>query len=341
MGASLLFEKMDGVWERLEREAESEGLRSGRKYKRLDLGKEKGFRLSWCLPEGAIELLIQLDVLGGIKEYEFPEWRGMRFEVLVLDAPRDGTFHLSLKLEDRDLRDVFISLCADLADDLEKFEESTREAELAAFLERWTRFFERNGFRGLSPEKQRGLFGELIWLKSIINEGFGNITSLAAWKGCERAYHDFDLGGHIVEVKTTMTKEPRKVRISNERQLDDRGLLSLHLFVLSLVKSSGGGQTLQDIVDSIKKEVSGTPGGIRRFDKSLKSAGYLEVHAHRYTDTYAIRHQELFKVEEGFPRITDLPAGIGDIKYSLLVSSANKHSVNIEEYLALMKGGKQ
>jgi len=175
-------------------------------------------------------------------------------------------------------------------------------------------------------------------LRTLLEKDIGCITVLNAWKGCERYYHDFEVNGQVVEVKTTMTKEPRKVRINNERQLDGTGLVSLHLLVLTLIKAENGGESLPDLVESVMFAVSSAPGGRRKFEKCLKAAGYLDSHTHMYTDSYTVKKEELFRVDEGFPRITDIPDGLGDIRYSLIVAAAGNFLSDIDEYLALVRG---
>ena len=337
MHSSYTYDQMDELWSQLEAHGESEGILHGRKYIRLGIENENGFRLSCCFPEKNFELLIELSPASIFDNYNFPDWKGMIFELVTLDVPVKNSTHLSLKLKNREYRDVFISLCADLAVDLTEIHEDKREASLAAFLDRWTNFFERFGFRGLSAERQRGLFGELYWLRILIDNGIPCITAFNAWKGCEKGYHDFELNGQVVEIKTTMSKEPRKVRINNERQLDDKGFISLHLLVLTLTKSDKGGESLPDLVQSLITKASAVVGGRRKFDQCLKLAGYLETQAYLYKDTYTVKKKELFKVEDGFPRITQLPAGLGDISYSLVVSSANNFLSSSDEYLAIIR----
>ncbi len=338
MGTSYMNDKMSELWSQLEIEGEREGLARGRKYKRLVIENETGFRISCCFPEKSLELLIEVNPTRTATDYSFPDWKGMSFDLVQLEVPAKGSMHLSLSLENREHKDVFISLCSDLAEDLSEVPDDKRESALAAFLDRWTRFFERFGARGLSPEKQRGLFGELYWLRTLFEYGISGIVALNSWKGCERAYHDFEINGQVVEVKTTMTKEPRKVRISNERQLDERGLLSLHLLVFTLIKSEGGGESLLDIVSSIKEKASLVSGGLRRLDQCLVGAGYLDIHTHLYTDTYMVKTEELFKVTDRFPRITYVPDGLGDIKYSLVVGAVSDLLSDTDEYLAMVKG---
>ena len=146
-------------------------------------------------------------------------------------------------------------------------------------------------------------------------------------------YHDFDFEGHVVEVKTTMTKEPRKVTINNERQLNPKDLLSLHLLVLSAIKSAKGGLSLPEMVESINSKFETLPGCYIKFNQCLQKAGYIHSHADDYKDTFTISKNELFAVKDDFPRITNFPDGIGDIKYSLTVSVLKKFLINTEKYI--------
>ncbi len=210
------------------------------------------------LPDKHLELLIGLRTDITEEELVFPDWKGMKFELIELEIPIKGSKHLSLRLENREYMDIFASLCADLADNLSGATRRHERGCPSCFLDRWTRFFERYGLHGLLPEKRQGLFGELYWLRVLLENDIGCMKVLSSWR-VARGYHDFEINGHVVEVKTTMSKEPRKVRISNERQLDDRGLISLHLLVLSIIRSDAGGESLPEIIETLKAIVSEAP----------------------------------------------------------------------------------
>ncbi|MDP6909546.1 MAG: PD-(D/E)XK motif protein, partial [Flavobacteriales bacterium] len=240
------------VWEELERKCTLVPGTGQRTYQRLDLEQENGIRLSCVSPGSIWELLIEAGEFDEKVDIDFPKWKGMEFEVLVLDVPSKGTRHINFYLEKREHRDIFVSICRDLIQGLNScFTNKSRRAEIADFLTRWNRFFEHYGQEGLSPEKQRGLYGELWWLRRMINTNINLSAIVNSWKGSKRGYHDFEIGSHVVEVKTTMTKEPRRILINNERQLNDLALDSLHLFVLTLRKIDEGGDTLPGIIESI------------------------------------------------------------------------------------------
>jgi hypothetical protein len=266
----------------------------------------------------------------------------MTFDLLQLDVPQSGTWHICLSLENPEHQDVFVSVCSDLAEELKSIDSAAkRKKALLDFLDRWSRFFERHSLEGLSAERQRGLFGEVFWIRRLLDCGIEPNTAVDSWRGCSRAYYDFEIGGRVVEVKSTLSKEPKKVQISSERQLDDRGLVSLHLLVLSLIQARAGGETLPELIDAIRARLSVDAPASRKMEHSLREAGYLDAHAHLYGASYTVRSQELFRVEHGFPRIVDLPEGLGDLSYSLVVGACGPYLANMEEYLVTLREGIQ
>ena len=327
-------ERIRGIWNGLEDEPEKTADMHKRKYRRLDLDKETGLRLSVFFPGKVLELLVEIGSGKSKPDFSFPKWNGMGFDVLQIDTPVVDTWHICLQLNNQEHKDVFIEVCSDLAEELSLLESATkRKIALLDFIDRWSRFFETYNLKTLPDEKQRGLFGELWWLRRLLNHGLtGNIV-VNSWKGCERGYHDYDLDGKVVEVKTTLSKEPRKVQISNERQLDENGLISLCLLVLSLNQAEAGGETLPVIIDSIRNVLARDASCLRKFEHSLHATGYINAHAHSYTASYTVRIEELFRVGPGFPRIITMPCGIGDLKYSLLVASCSLFKVDANQYL--------
>ena len=319
------------LWNDLE-SAISESSNS-RKYKSLGLRNELGLRVS-CSPLKQPEFLIEVSNSTSPTNSIFPSWQGMEFELIELKIPNTSGVHICLRLVDEDLRDVFIVLFADLASGLKDIQSNIeRETAYGQFMSKWTRFFSMVGRKGLSLNKQQGLWGELRWLLEMLQCGVKQSIALSAWKGCERNYHDFDFQGKVIEVKTTKSKEPRKVRISNEKQLDATGLKSLHLLVVSVVVSEGGGQTLPELVSKLRDLFSQNPINLESFDSKLRKACYLDAQACHYTANFTSSKLEFFKVTEKTPKITELPNGIGDISYSLLVANCNPDLADMDAYL--------
>ncbi len=326
--------KIREIWSHLQNEVKQNHTKS---YSRLELDDEDGFRLS-CDTEKNLEILIAVDNRKKLKDFNFPDWNGMNFDLVELNLPVVGiTKNVRLKLEGENYTDIFLTICSDLAESLDLRPHNERYSVFNEFLERWTSFFERAGTEGLKSNSQRGLFGELFWLEKLIDTGIAPYSALNSWKGCQRAYHDFEINGRVVEVKTTMTKSPVKVTINNERQLDERGLESLHLLVISLIKSESGGLSLPELISGIIEKLKEQPGCGILFTKLLKSAGYIEKHSNLYKDTYTVRNYELYSVRDDIPRIIDLAEGLGNLKYSLLVGSIQNFIEDKNKYLEMIK----
>ena len=99
----------------------------------------------------------------------------------------------------------------------------------------------------LSREKQQGLFAELKFLLKLISSTqISNHNAVESWKGGEN-HHDFQFKNRVVEVKSTTSKEPKKVKISNEKQLNDTDLDCLMLSIFS--QQYSGGETLGDLFE--------------------------------------------------------------------------------------------
>lgn len=326
------------IWEELLAEADSGQDPASRVYRALG-DTAVGIRAGVIPRDRVLEVLIEVPpAWEGAKS--LPEWRGMSFEVLPLSLlPRQHAHHLRLHLRDQEHKPIFLAFCEDLLDALEGTSDAeARVTEIEASIARWERFFEKCGPGGLSATEQRGLFAELVWMLSMREAGVPAVAAVSSWKGCERGYHDFDLSGSIVEVKSTVAKEPRSVTISNERQLDDRGLRSLHLFVLTLHAMQGGGTTLPGVVQSLRESLAVSPGALSKFERRLVSAGYLEQHAPLYTTHYTVRGRELFRVAEGFPRIVLVPPGVGHLRYSVALAACQSHLVDLASYLTELGG---
>jgi len=331
-------EQLDSVWTILESNLKYGENSESRIYRRLDLKNESGLRLGVMSPGNVRELLIQIDKND---DYSFntPKWVGMRFDIITLDVPEEGTRHISLYLENPEHKRVFTMVCGDIAETLSRMDSAShRTKELKVILDQWIRFFKIFGPDGLSSEGQRGLYGELTWLELLLETDMEMSVLVESWQGFKRAYYDFELNGKVVEVKTTMTKEPRRVRINNERQLDDRGLDSLNLYVLTLQKLETGGETLSGLVDKIKKTLKHNSLASDVFDRSLKKAGYFDFHAHNYTSGYVRKKQETFQVINGFPRIIDFSAGVGDISYSITISACSSFLVDLNSAVTSFTG---
>ena len=146
---------------------------------------------------------------------------------------------------------------------------------------------------------------------------------VSSWVGVSKEVRDFQMQDWAVEVKTTHGNNHQKIHINSERQLDNTHIENLYLFHLSLEQVQETGETLNELINNVLQTLESDSIALYRFKTKLYEAGYFEHHYHLYNAIgYFIRNNTFYKVENDFPRIKedDLRSGVGDVKYSIVLS---------------------
>ena len=276
-------------------------------------------------------------------------WRELRSSQglnIRVDA-RPG-FPATLQLTEVDDRfhNIFEALVADLFKGLELLGDQAPETRvpaldfLAGRVMRWQTCLKANS-DGLTSERRAGLFGELTVMAWLLDAGVDPNLCADRWTGPAGAIQDFQFDHITIEVKASRQTQPSTVRISSERQLDSINLDRLLLVHVGLdERSDGTGQTLPAKVAALRSAIGRRgPAGLL-FDDRLIQYGYLDMHAPRYEDrSYAIRSTDHFDVKEPMARIVeaDLPAGVGDVSYSLSLSACEDFRMDEAEVTALLE----
>ncbi len=246
---------------------------------------------------------------------------------LIPDEKKQEKNILLFKLLNNQHNDIFSVLCEDLIANISAvINEAQLVKELLNRFEKWKSLFDRASAQGLSAEEQRGLFGEVFFIRKFLQSNPSFLSIINSWVGPEKQIKDFQSGSWCVEVKTTHGNNHQKVQISCERQLDTRDLGNLFLYHLSLEARQQSGETLNQIVDSVSKYLSSDFNSLNRFKNKLLEVGYFDQHRHLYEHTgYFIRQDVFYKVENDFPRIEerDIRNGVGDVKYSIVISQCS------------------
>lgn len=208
-------------------------------------------------------------------------------------------------------------------------------ALVAARILRWQAFLKEHP-EGLTPSKQKGLYGELHVLATLA-DAIGPDTATMAWVGPDARPQDFNVGSCAIEVKTGTGKKPQRIPIASELQLDDTAVDALFLWHVSVDARVGSGETLPELVTSIRDRLLGTATSAE-FEERLFSSGYLDVNAVRYTAGYTIRSENVYAVSAGFPRLVevDCPPGVGDVRYSIEVGALKPFEVDAETAIETM-----
>lgn len=239
---------------------------------------------------------------------------------------------LIFKLLNFEHKDIFAVLCEDLiASIASETNERKLIREILNRFEKWKSLFGKIGLQGLSPEEQRGLFGELYFLRRFLQSGNDFLSIVNTWIGTEKQVRDFQSNSWAVEVKTTHGNNHQKVNISSERQLDISNLEHLLLYHISLEQLQNSEETLNNIVDSVTEILKTETIALNKFKSKLYEVGYFDLQRDLYdTIGYQIRQDIFYKVENDFPRIeeNDIRAGVGDVKYSIILSQCTPYVID-------------
>jgi hypothetical protein len=189
-------------------------------------------------------------------------------------------------------------------------------------LARWRRFWANVSAEGLSPDQVRGMFGELwfllVWLIPF------DRRHVRHWVGPTGARHDFQWPDLAVESKATASVRGHIHRINGLEQLESPGSGTLYFFSLRLREEASATNTLVSVVERISTVLQGDAALLDRFEEGLSRGGYSPAHADRYrSTTFRVIDERLYRVSEGFPRITTAsfpsgpPPGVERVDYDV------------------------
>jgi hypothetical protein len=266
------------------------------------------------------------------------------FEVRRVILQGDDHTHITLQLVLINSRysDIFTTLVQDIVDEIAPIADEHNAIDgFITRLRRWQAFLEKHNPEGLSQSAQQGLYGELWFLRQLVIPQLGSRQGVQCWTGPRGTQQDFQFENCAVEVKTTVAKQHQKLAIASERQLDDTGAGALILLHLSLDVRQGRGESLPDIVTSVRSLVKNDPLAKEELETLLFEVGYLDIHTPHYEQIgYTEREVNYFKVEGDFPRIVeaDLRNGVGDVRYTISVAECRRFSLPEFEVISFIRG---
>ena len=261
----------------------------------------------------------------------------------VVEIYEDNSFTdcqlLCAKIKNSEKINEFSYLCENVIQTI--FEEKTIAGAVKTFgntLLRWKNLFEHIHGTGLSKEEQLGLYGELRFLKKCLNFASGSYFNIVQkYVGTNRSLRDFQGTDWAVEVKTTSTNNPQALIINGERQLDDSMIETMYLYHCSVEVSKQTGETLPEMVKSIKEILKNDVAAYSLLIAKLFEAGYLDTHEQLYKNRhYQLRKDRFFHVKDNFPRIreNELREGVGNVMYSINISSFEPYGVLEQQVLS-------
>lgn len=326
--------KIERIWHELENNI---SLQSGLLYKRYSAEVLPDVFIALKAPEQLRCIAFRISIDFSFEKNHWNKLKDIKIETLPDERNKSKKFLLILLLN-KQHKDIFSTLCEDLIFGIsEVTTEHTLVEKLLERLAKWQSLFEKVGKQGLSDEAQRGLYGEIYFLRFFLNNTSDKNYCLKSWLGPESSIQDFQYSNWAVEVKTTHGNNHQKIHISSERQLDDSIIQKIFLYHLSLDIRVGNGESLNSIIDEVLEILKENTMASNLFKLKLLESGYYEIHRPLYEERgYTIRQENLYRVSGNFPRIIEnkIPIGVGDVKYSIVLSESEEWRINTETLLS-------
>lgn len=325
--------KIENIWIGLENEVSNH---SGLLYKRYSAEVLPDVFIALKAPEKLRCIAFRISAAFPFDETQWNKLKDIKIETLPDESDKSKKFLLILLLN-KQHKDIFSTLCEDLIFGVSDVStEQTLVEKLLERLAKWQSLFEKVGKQGLSDEAQRGLYGEIYFLRFFLTNNSDKNYCIKSWLGPEKSIQDFQYSNWAVEVKTTHGNNHQKIHITSERQLDDSIIEKIFLFHLSLDVRVGNGESLNILIDEVSGLLNDNTIATNLFKLKLLESGYYDIHKPLYDERgYTIRQENIYRVTGNFPRITEnqISIGVGDVRYSIVLSESEEWRINHQTLL--------
>lgn len=253
--------------------------------------------------------------------------------------PVSGGSAFVLGLKERSQVEIFETLCRDVVEAGEAG--ADRNEALVRALQRTRRWYHllRGGkTNGLSVEEQRGLVGELAFVRDLVS-AFGAETAIEAWTGPTGSAKDFEFIGSCVEVKSRRAAARPFVAISSEDQLTDVEKSRLFLRVVNVASAVlPEGQSLHDHVRMTSAMFENYGTAFDAWEQTLYCTGYDPENDYDER-RWLIGNATDYEVKEGFPRIpSPLALGVENVRYAIALDACEPFKLEVDLVDTIRRG---
>ena len=295
----------------------------------------KGRRIYWARSwRGHASLLL---------EYDSSSWTSTVLPVFknisVQDCPDESTLALELTSSDGDASELFLKVCNDIIETLQKV--PVEDGRLACIyrLERWSAFL-KTGRPRLSAEGQKGLIAELRFLQRDMIGFCDAHAALMSWTGPDGDARDFSYGQTFIEVKSKRSSARHEVAVSSEDQLNTNGAERLFLCVREINSASSGDGRAFTVSDVVKEVRAAFESPLQRglLDSKLAAAGFFDEDD--YSDClWSEGATDYYEVKDGFPRLcsSNLTPGVRKVTYHIDLDFCREYLVGRNDILMAME----
>lgn len=236
---------------------------------------------------------------------------------------KDGKYATSLTLKSSEQEDVFVTMCGDIIR-FSSIEDDQAHSltKVVKRYEAWLKLLQHGNSALLSLTAQKGLIGELLYLKDRIERGLSPAEALNGWVGPYGADQDFVFEDGWHEIKTTGVSSS-EITISSIEQLDNENPGELVVMrVDKCAPAQPGAFTIYKLVHQILRMIDSYAGATDDFVLKLANVGYIDLPEYDQ-QTFIFSSKNTYKVDYTFPRLdrSKLPVEIVNLSYVLSLPS--------------------
>lgn len=306
-------------------------------YRKYTCQCGEGILYSVSVGEKVRELSIPIST----RSMKFPELKGIELSLVNLpEYSSSNQVYLQLRQKEDAESYIYEILVEDIRSYLSNVQNSKDfSSSTQKILKKWKEFFSSNKDIILSESKAQGLYGELLFLKELIEHKSPGVVD--SWVGVSNATHDFYVGQNAFEIKTTSTQEPYEAHINNAYQLDNNDVNGkLYMRFYAFRRDSIGGRKLPELISIIRKQLKNDIFCLETFNRKIEQAGYIDAASPYYITGYTLREAYTFEVEEDFPKIHRnlIPKGVTNLKYNLSISNCLDFAIDDKDISIIIKG---
>lgn len=241
--------------------------------------------------------------------------------VVVQGNSNEENYWTCFDLKNDDLISVFCSFGEDLISSIcNEYNETTALSKLRLRYSTWLALF-RKTRTPLSPEKAKGLFGELYFLKNVMLKKYDIDKTINSWSGPDYLAKDFAIDDYWYEIKT-ISCSGTIVKISSLQQLssDIEGKLVVIKVEEMADAYKGKDSSINELIQYIISEIELNDTKDMFLDK-LANIGY-DFSDELGNKKYNVANLEYYLVDDKFPalRETDIKSdAINNVSYELIL----------------------
>lgn len=224
------------------------------------------------------------------------------------------------RLIHRDNEEVFMRLCWDIIESSRDVEDEPISFVVNRYL-KWQKLLTQTRPEIMTVSRQKGLFGELIYLSEMI-EKFGAEKAIMSWSGPEGSDQDFVYDNTWVEVKSIALASVA-VSISSLEQLEimSEGLLIVYRIEKTTIEDTNG-KSLNDLVSNLRLILLNNKEVKEHFEFKLYLYGFKDSIEYSKIN-YKYFSEMRYLVTDEFPKLTKLniPTQITFAKYGISLNA--------------------